>query len=102
VEYLRRTEAWFVRHGSPAMVLSRFVPIVRTFAPFVAGIGRMHHGRFQIYNIVGGVAWVNLFVWAGYFFGNIAFIKNNFGLVTIAIIIVSMLPMLAMILRRER
>jgi membrane-associated protein len=102
VDYLKRAEAWFVRHGSMAMVLSRFAPIVRTFAPFVAGIGRMHHGRFQIYNIVGGVAWVNLFVWAGYFFGNVAFIKNNFGLVTIAIILVSMLPMLAMILRRER
>jgi len=102
VEYLRRTEAWFARHGSMAMVLSRFAPIVRTFAPFVAGIGRMHHGRFQSYNIAGGVAWVNLFIWAGYFFGNVPFIKNNFGLVTIAIIVVSMLPMLMMVLRRER
>jgi membrane-associated protein len=102
VDYLRRTEAWFARHGSLAMVLSRFAPIVRTFAPFVAGVGRMHHGRFQVYNIIGGVAWVNLFIWAGYLFGNIAFIKNNFGLVTIAIIVVSMLPMLVMIFRRER
>jgi membrane-associated protein len=102
VDYLRRTEAWFARHGSLAMVLSRFAPIVRTFAPFVAGIGRMHHGRFQIYNLIGGVAWVNLFVWAGFFFGNIAFIKNNFGLVTLVIIAVSMLPMLVMIFRRER
>ena len=102
VEYLKRTEAWFARHGSLAMVLARFAPIVRTFAPFVAGIGRMHHGRFQVYNIIGGVAWVNLFVWAGYVFGNIAWIKQNFGLVTLAIIAVSMLPMLVMILRRER
>ena len=102
VEYLRRTEAWFARHGSLAMVLARFAPIVRTFAPFVAGIGRMPHGRFQVYNFIGGVTWVNLFIWAGFFFGNIAFIKNNFGLVTIAIIVVSMLPMLVMILRRER
>jgi len=102
VEYLRRTEAWFARHGSLAMVLSRFAPIVRTFAPFVAGIGRMHHGRFQVYNILGGVAWVNLFVWAGYVFGNIPWIKQNFGLVTLAIIAVSMLPMLVMILRRDR
>lgn len=102
VDYLRRTEAWFARHGSLAMVLSRFAPIVRTFAPFVAGIGRMHHGRFQVYNIIGGVAWVNLFIWAGFFFGNIAFIKNNFGLVTLAIVAVSMLPMLVMIFRRER
>jgi membrane-associated protein len=102
VEYLRRTEAWFARHGSMAMVLSRFAPIVRTFAPFVAGIGRMHHGRFQAYNVAGGLAWVNLFIWAGYFFGNVPLIKNNFGLVTIAIIAVSMLPMLVMVLRRER
>lgn len=102
VEYLRQTEAWFERHGALAMVLARFAPIVRTFAPFVAGIGRMHHGRFQVYNLIGGVAWVNLFIWTGYFFGNIPFIKNNFGLVTIAIIVVSMLPMLAMILKRQR
>ena len=84
------------------MVLARFAPIVRTFAPFVAGIGRMHHGRFQVYNFIGGIAWVNIFIWAGYFFGNIPLIKNNFGLVTLAIIAVSMLPMLVMIFRRER
>ena len=102
VEYLRQTEAWFARHGALAMVLARFAPIVRTFAPFVAGIGRMHHGRFQVYNFIGGIAWVNIFIWAGYFFGNIPLIKNNFGLVTIAIILVSMLPMLVMIFRRER
>jgi membrane-associated protein len=102
VEYLRQTEAWFARHGALAMVLARFAPIVRTFAPFVAGIGRMHHGRFQVYNIVGGVAWVNLFVWAGFFFGNLPFIQQNFGLVTIGIVLVSMLPMLVMIFRRER
>jgi len=102
VEHLRSTEAWFARHGATAMVLARFAPIVRTFAPFVAGIGRMHHGRFQVYNIIGGVAWVNLFIWAGYFFGNIPLIKNNFGLVTIAIILVSMLPMAVMVFRRER
>ena len=102
VGYLRRTEAWFARHGSLAMVLSRFAPIVRTFAPFVAGIGRMPHGRFQVYNIIGGMAWVNLFIWAGFAFGNVPLIKNNFGLVTLAIIAVSMLPMLVMIFRRER
>jgi membrane-associated protein len=102
VEYLKRTEAWFARHGSLAMVLSRFAPIVRTFAPFVAGIGRMHHGRFQVYNIIGGVAWVNLFVWTGFAFGNVPLIKNNFGLVTLGIIAVSMLPMLVMIFRRDK
>jgi membrane-associated protein len=99
VDYLRQTEAWFARHGALAMVLAR---IVRTFAPFVAGVGRMHHGRFQAYNFIGGIAWVNLFIWAGFFFGNIPLIRNNFGLVTIGIILVSMLPMLMMIFRRQR
>jgi membrane-associated protein len=102
VEHLRQTEAWFAKHGALAMVLARFAPIVRTFAPFVAGIGRMHHGRFQAYNIAGGVAWVNLFIWAGYFFGNIPLIRNNFGIVTIVIVLVSMLPMVMMVLRRDR
>jgi membrane-associated protein len=101
VEYLRQTEAWFARHGALAMVLARFAPIVRTFAPFVAGIGRMHHGRFQAYNFIGGVTWVNLFIWAGYFFGNIPLIRDNFGIVTIAIILVSVLPMLVMVFRRD-
>lgn len=102
VEYLRRTEGWFARHGNAAIVLSRFAPIVRTFAPFVAGIGRMPFGRFQVYNAVGGLAWVNLFVWAGYFFGNLPLIRDHFGLVTIGIVLVSMLPMLVMIFRRDR
>jgi membrane-associated protein len=102
VEYLRQTEGWFARHGAMTVVLSRFAPIIRTFAPFVAGVGRMHYGRFQAYNILGGVVWVNLFIWAGYFFGNIPLIKNNFGFVTIGIIVVSLLPMLVMFLRRNK
>lgn len=102
LEYLRQTEAWFLRHGALAIVLSRFAPIIRTFAPFVAGVGRMHHGRFQSYNFIGGILWVNLFIWAGYFFGNIPLIRDNFGLVTIAIVVVSLLPMILMIVRRER
>jgi membrane-associated protein len=101
VEYLRQTEGWFARHGAMTVVLSRFAPIIRTFAPFVAGIGRMHYGRFQAYNVLGGVVWVNLFIWAGYFFGNMPLIKNNFGFVTIGIIVVSLLPMLVMFLRRK-
>jgi membrane-associated protein len=101
VEYLRQTEGWFARHGAMTVVLSRFAPIIRTFAPFVAGIGRMHYGRFQSYNVLGGVVWVNLFVWAGYLFGNIPLIKNNFGFVTIGIIVVSLLPMVVMFLRRK-
>lgn len=100
VEYLRQTEGWFARHGAMTVVLSRFAPIIRTFAPFVAGVGRMHYGRFQAYNVIGALLWVNIFIWAGYFFGNIPLIKDNFGLVTIAIIVVSLLPMVVMFFRR--
>jgi membrane-associated protein len=92
VEYLKRTEEFFVRHGSMTIVLSRFAPIIRTCAPFVAGVARMPYGRFQAYNIAGGVAWVLSFIWAGYFFGNIPFVKDNFGFVTIGIVVVSLIP----------
>jgi membrane-associated protein len=93
VEYLKRTEAFFVKHGSMTIVLSRFVPIIRTCAPFVAGVARMPYARFQAYNVIGGVSWVMLLIWAGYFFGNIPLVKDNFGLVTIGIIVVSLLPL---------
>jgi membrane-associated protein len=93
VQYLRRTEEFFARHGSMTLVLARFVPIVRTCVPFVAGIARMPYLRFQAYNLVGALIWVLLLVWAGFFFGNLPFIKSNFGLVTIGIVVVSVLPM---------
>jgi membrane-associated protein len=92
VEYLRRTEAFFGKYGSMTIVSSRFVPILRTCAPFVAGIGRMPYARFQAYNLIGGSGWVLLMIWAGFFFGNIPFVKQNFGLVTIGIIAVSLIP----------
>jgi membrane-associated protein len=92
VEYLQRTEAFFLKHGAMTIVLSRFVPILRTCAPFVAGAGRMPYGRFQAFNVGGGLAWVLSLTWAGYFFGNIPIIKDNFGVVTILIIVVSLLP----------
>jgi membrane-associated protein len=92
VEYLRRTEAFFLKYGSMTIVSSRFVPILRTCAPFVAGIGHMPYVRFQAYNVLGGAAWVLLMTWAGFFFGNIPFVKQNFGLVTIGIIVVSLIP----------
>lgn len=101
VEYLHRTEKWFARYGALTIVVARFAPIVRTFAPFVAGIGRMHYGRFQTYNVIGALLWVNIFIWGGYLVGNIPIIKNNFGLVTIAIIVISVMPMVVMALRRE-
>jgi membrane-associated protein len=100
VEYLRRTEEFFRRHGGLAILLSRFIPIIRTCAPFVAGIGRMPYGRFLAYNLAGGCAWVLLFVWGGYLFGNIPVVKQHFGFVTLAIIAASLVP-LALTLRQR-
>ena len=100
VEYLQRTEAFFVKYGPMTIVLSRFLPILRTCAPFVAGVARMPYARFQGYNFAGGIAWVLSFVWLGYFFGNLPFIKENFGLVTIGIIVVSLIPVAVMALRK--
>ena len=96
VDYLRRTEGWFERHGPATIVLSRFAPIVRTFAPFIAGVGHMPRTRFIGYTVIGGLSWVGLFIWGGYLFGNLPVIRGNFGLVTIGIILVSMMPMVVM------
>jgi membrane-associated protein len=91
-EYLERTQAFYEKHGGKTILLARFVPIVRTFAPFVAGIGRMRYGYFVSYNLIGGVLWTGLFLWAGHFFGNLTIVKDNFSLVIIAIVIISVIP----------
>jgi membrane-associated protein len=88
-EYLIRTQQFYDKHGGKTIILSRFIPIIRTFAPFVAGVGQMKRRRFAAYNVAGGIAWVTLFIWGGYLFGNVPMVKQNFGLVTIGIVVVS-------------
>jgi len=92
-EYLFKTQAFYDKHGGKTIVLSRFLPIIRTFAPFVAGIGHMKQTIFSTYNLGGAIAWVSLFIWGGFLFGNVPLVKNNFGIVTIVIIVVSLLPL---------
>lgn len=101
-EYLERTEAFYAKHGGKTIILARFVPIVRTFAPFVAGVGTMSYGRFITFNIVGGFLWTFLFTFGGYFFGNFPIVKENFELVIIGIILVSIMPMVIEWLRGRR
>jgi membrane-associated protein len=91
-EYLERTHAFYERHGGKTIILARFIPIIRTFAPFIAGVGEMSYLRFISYNIIGGFLWVSVFTWGGYFFGNLPVVKNNFSLVVIAIIAISLMP----------
>jgi membrane-associated protein len=91
-EYLDRTQEFYERHGGKTIILARFVPIVRTFAPFVAGVGKMSYGHFIAYNVIGGISWVAIFTLGGYFFGNLPFVKDNFTLVVLVIIVISVLP----------
>ena len=91
-EYMQRTHAFFEKYGGTAIFLARFVPIIRTFAPFVAGVSEMSYGYFITWNLVGGLSWVALFTLLGFFFGNIPFVQKNFELVIIAIILISLVP----------
>jgi membrane-associated protein len=101
-EYLDRTHEFYERHGGKTIILARFIPIIRTFAPFVAGIGAMTYGHFIAYNVIGGILWVALFVFGGYFFGNLKFVQDNFSLVVLAIIFISVLPGVVEFLKERR
>ncbi|MFW6069277.1 MAG: DedA family protein [Chloroflexota bacterium] len=98
-EHLERTQAFYEKHGGKTIVLARFVPIVRTFAPFVAGVGAMPYGRFIFYNVFGAFIWTGLFISLGYYFGNIPFVRHNFEIVIPAIILISILPMVVEFVR---
>lgn len=101
-KYLERTHEFFEHYGAKTIILARFVPIVRTFAPFVAGMGRMTYRRFMAYNVIGGVVWVVLFLLGGYFFGSRPVVKNNFTLVILGILVVSILPAVFEYVRERR
>jgi len=100
-EHLERTQKFYEKHGGKTIFLARFIPIIRTFAPFVAGVGTMRYGKFIGYNVVGGLVWTSGFTFAGYFFGNIPIVRDNFGLVVIAIIVISVLPVVYELLQHR-
>ena len=100
-EYLDRTHKFYEKHGGVTIFLARFIPIIRTFAPFVAGVGAMSYGRFITYNIIGGLVWTALFTFVGYFFGNLEIVQNNFSLVIVAIVLISVVPILVEMIKNQ-
>ena len=101
-EYLDRTHQYFEKYGGKTIIIARFIPIIRTFAPFLAGIGSMAYHHFILYNVIGALAWVSLFTYAGYFFGEIPLVKRNFTLVILAIIVISVLPAVIEVIKVKR
>lgn len=99
-EHIEETQKFFDKHGGKTIILARFVPIVRTFAPFVAGIGRMKYSQFVSFNIIGGISWVLIATLAGFFFGNIPFVKENFSLVVLGIVLLSVAPMVSPVVKK--
>lgn len=101
-EHIDKTEQFFAKHGGETIIMARFVPIVRTFAPFVAGIGAMNYRKFILYNVIGGMVWVSLFTLAGFFFGNMPFIKENFHYAIVVIVVLSVIPMIYEYIQHKR
>ncbi len=99
-EHITETQKFFEKHGGKTIILARFIPIIRTFAPFVAGIGKMHYGRFLSFNVIGGIAWVAIATLAGFFFGNIPTVKDHFSLIILAIVLISVIPMLVPLFKK--
>lgn len=101
-EYLDKTQDFYIKHGGKTIIYARFIPIIRTFAPFIAGVGTMSYGRFASYNVIGGILWVTSFLFIGYFFGGLPVIKQNFTYVIFAIIVLSLLPPIIELLRGSK
>jgi len=100
-EYLERTKSFYEKHGGKTIILARFIPIIRTFAPFIAGVGVMKYSKFLIYNVIGGFLWVSIFIFLGYFFGNIPIVKENFEITIIIIVIISVIPVITEFLKSK-
>lgn len=101
-EYLEKTRKFYEKYGAKTIILARFIPIIRTFAPFVAGVGAMHYPQFIAFNIIGGIVWVSLFTLAGFFFGNLSFIQENFHTAVIVIIFLSLVPVIIEVIKHRR
>lgn len=101
-EHLDKTQVFYEKHGGKTIILARFIPIIRTFAPFVAGIGTMKYSKFILYNVVGGISWVAIFISLGYYFGNISFVQKNFELVIFAIIFISFIPPIMEVIKARK
>ena len=100
-EHIKETQKFFDKHGGKTIIIARFMPFIRTFAPFVAGVGRMKYQQFFSYNVIGGILWVSIATFSGYFFGNIKFVKEHFSLVIISVVVISLIPIIIEIIKKK-